>query len=380
MEGEHPRAQAKRCLPQAERHLARATDRVGAGAMGVEMGLPRGCWQGKAAGLGTCILLFCPHVPRFTWSSSYVDRNLLLLLTGQNVEPFDVEFRELYAISEEVNLYQQLSLAGGAGRLGPNYSSTVARKLINPKYALVSSSRCPPGEMMRWAARQQREAGGDPERQEEGSGGGESARRLESFLNDLVTLEQVLPPVEPIPLGELTRKDGRVVSHLHMDLKPRPREVLARNGKGEAANGEAPPARESKRFGSRFFSRRAKRPAAPNGTASSFSTETSTEVEFMMGKRPNEGSSANVSGEPSPSGPVPPGPWPLSGALPHNCRKAARWCGEGRSSGVTQSPVPICSGLHLPRGLGPATSGLSFSFLFSRRGEWRLPCPAVLRM
>ncbi|XP_023487243.1 protein FAM83F [Equus przewalskii] len=237
---------------------------------------------------------------RFTWSSSYVDRNLLLLLTGQNVEPFDVEFRELYAISEEVNLYQQLSLAGGAGRLGPNYSSTVARKLINPKYALVSSSRCPPGEMMRWAARQQREAGGDPERQEEGSGGGESARRLESFLNDLVTLEQVLPPVEPIPLGELTRKDGRVVSHLHMDLKPRPREALARNGKGEAANGEAPPARESKRFGSRFFSRRAKRPAAPNGTASSFSTETSTEVEFMMGKRPNEGSSANVSGKTSP--------------------------------------------------------------------------------
>ncbi|XP_019516072.1 PREDICTED: protein FAM83F [Hipposideros armiger] len=236
---------------------------------------------------------------RFTWSSSYIDRNLLLLLTGQNVEPFDVQFRELYAISDEVNLNQQLGLGGGAGRLGLNYSSTVARKLINPKYALVSSSRLPPGEMMRWAARQQREAGGNPEGQEEGSRGGESARRLENFLNDLVTLQQVLPPVESIPSGGLRQKDGKVVSYLHVDLKPR--EALARNGKGEAANGEATPAKESKRFSSRLFSRRAKRPAAPNSMASSLSTETSAEVQFMMGKKPNDGSSANISGKTSPS-------------------------------------------------------------------------------
>ena len=57
-----------------------------------------------------------------------------------------MEFRELYAISEEVNLYQQLGLAGGAGRPGLHYSSTVARKLINPKYALVAGSRPPPGD------------------------------------------------------------------------------------------------------------------------------------------------------------------------------------------------------------------------------------------
>ncbi|XP_037704117.1 protein FAM83F [Choloepus didactylus] len=237
----------------------------------------------------------------FTWSSSYMDRNLLLLLTGQNVEPFDVEFRELYAISEEVDLCRQLGLAGGAGRLSLHYSSTVARKLINPKYALVSGGRHPPGEMMRRAAQQQREAGGHPEGQEEGAGGGESARRLESFLNDLVMLEQVLPPVEPIPLGELSQKDGKMVSHLHVDLKPKPREGLARNGKGETANGEAAPAKEGKRFGSRLFIRRAKRPAAPNGMASSLSTETCAEAEFLMGKKPNEDPSADVSGKASPS-------------------------------------------------------------------------------
>ncbi|XP_011710584.2 protein FAM83F [Macaca nemestrina] len=232
---------------------------------------------------------------RFTWSSSYVDRNLLLLLTGQNVEPFDTEFRELYAISEEVDLYRQLGLAG---RIGLHYSSTVARKLINPKYALVSGCRHPPGEMMRWAARQQREAGGNPEGQEDGGSGGESARRLESFLRDLVTVEQVLPPVEPIPLGALSRKDGKMVSHTHRDLKPKSREAPSQNGMGEAARGEAAPAR---RFSSRLFSRRAKRPTAPNGMASSVSTETVPEVEFLTEKRPNENSSADISGKTSPS-------------------------------------------------------------------------------
>uniref|UniRef100_A0A8D0ZTN5 Scaffolding anchor of CK1 domain-containing protein n=1 Tax=Sus scrofa TaxID=9823 RepID=A0A8D0ZTN5_PIG len=237
----------------------------------------------------------------FTWSSSHVNRNLLLLLTGQNVEPFDVEFRELYAISEEVNLYQKLGLAGGAGRLGLNYSSTVARKLINPKYALVAASRQPPGEMMRSAARQQREVCSHPEGQEEGGRGSESARRLENFLHDLVTLQQVLPPVEPVPSGELTRKDSRGVCHLRADPKPKAPEALARHGKGEAANGEATPAKEGRRFSSRFFSRRSKKTAAPNGTASALPAETFAEVDFQVGKRPNEGSSADVSGKTTPS-------------------------------------------------------------------------------
>ena len=246
-----------------------------------------------------------------------MDRNLLLLLTGQNVEPFDVEFRELYAISEEVNLYQLLGLAGGAGRMGLN-SSTVARKLINPTYALVSGSRHPPGEMMRWAAQRQRAEGSNPEGQEEGSRG-ESARRLETFLNDLFTLEQVLPPVEPIPSGELRRKDGRVVPHLHVDL--RPRGELAQNGKGEAANGEATPAKAGKRFSYRVFSRRAKRPAAPNGMSSSLSTETFAEVAFVTGKRPNDSCSTGASGEPPSLG-----EGALASALAKElCLRAAGW-------------------------------------------------------
>ncbi|XP_008849435.1 protein FAM83F isoform X2 [Nannospalax galili] len=234
---------------------------------------------------------------RFTWSSSHVDRNLLLLLTGQNVEPFDIEFRELYAISEEVNLYQQPGLAG---RIGLNYSSTVARKLINPKYALVAGSRPPPGEMMRWTTRQQREAGGNPEGQEDSGRGCDSSRRLERFLNDLVTVEQVLPTVEPIPLGLQRPKDSRMVCHMQIDPRHKSREVLPQNGKGETANGEATLAKEGKRFSSKLFSRRVKRTAVPN-MDSSPSTETFTDVECLPGKRPNEGSSTNISGKTSPS-------------------------------------------------------------------------------
>uniref|UniRef100_A0A8C9QUE1 Family with sequence similarity 83 member F n=1 Tax=Spermophilus dauricus TaxID=99837 RepID=A0A8C9QUE1_SPEDA len=195
---------------------------------------------------------------KFTWSSSYVDRNHLLLLTGQYTEPFDVEFRELYAISEEVNLFQQLGLAGGAGRLGLDRSSTVARKLINPKYALVAGSRHPPGERA-------------------------------SFLNDLVTIEQVWPPVDPVPLTDLS----------HPRLKSR--EAVTQNGKGDAANGGPIPAMEGKRFiGSRLFSRRAKRPAAPSSRAGSLSPEACPDMEFLKGKRPTADSSTNISGEPSP--------------------------------------------------------------------------------
>jgi hypothetical protein len=283
-----------------------------------------------------------------------------------------VEFRELYAISEEVNLYQQLGLAGGAGRLGLN--STVARKLINPKYALVAGSRPPPGEMMRWAARQQQEAAGNPEGEEEGSGGGALARRLENFLNDLVTVEQVLPMVEPIPLRELSQKDGRMVSHMHIDLRPKSRDALSQNGKGEAANGEATPARDSRRFGSRLFSRRVKRPVAPNNMASSLSTETFADVEHLMGKRPNEDSSANISGEPASLGPY---AWSLWRSIALHLRGWLAGMGRGGAPGQKVFSSQTDFHLHVLGGPGQVTAVPSFSLLSSERGEWCMPCSVL---
>ncbi|KAM9454690.1 protein FAM83G [Clarias gariepinus] len=82
----------------------------------------------------------------FTWTASRLDRNLIMVLTGQAVETFDKQFRELYFTSRSVNL-SKISLADlpepeplpvPAPASLP--SAAVARKLINPKYALVETA------------------------------------------------------------------------------------------------------------------------------------------------------------------------------------------------------------------------------------------------
>ncbi|KAJ8413525.1 hypothetical protein AAFF_G00080320 [Aldrovandia affinis] len=81
----------------------------------------------------------------FTWTASRMDRNLITVLTGQAVETFDKQFRDLYLTSRGVNLSkidmedepepEPIPQCAPA----PPPSAAMARKLINPKYALVSS-------------------------------------------------------------------------------------------------------------------------------------------------------------------------------------------------------------------------------------------------
>ncbi|KAG7460001.1 hypothetical protein MATL_G00216700 [Megalops atlanticus] len=80
----------------------------------------------------------------YTWTASRLDRNLITVLTGQAVETFDRQFRELYLISRHVNL-NKINLEAEPepeplpqATAMPVTSAAVARKLINPKYALVS--------------------------------------------------------------------------------------------------------------------------------------------------------------------------------------------------------------------------------------------------
>ncbi|ROI62440.1 Protein FAM83G [Anabarilius grahami] len=79
----------------------------------------------------------------FTWTASRLDRNIITVLTGQAVETFDKEFRELYLYSRGVNL-TKIPLADPPELdpapviVPPPVSAAVARKLINPKYALVT--------------------------------------------------------------------------------------------------------------------------------------------------------------------------------------------------------------------------------------------------
>ncbi|XP_023273158.1 protein FAM83G isoform X2 [Seriola lalandi dorsalis] len=80
----------------------------------------------------------------FTWSSSRLDRNLITVITGQAVETFDLQFRDLYLSSRGVSLSKVPLVDEPIPDLIPHtapapVSAAVARKLINPKYALVAT-------------------------------------------------------------------------------------------------------------------------------------------------------------------------------------------------------------------------------------------------
>ncbi|XP_019905382.3 protein FAM83F [Esox lucius] len=47
----------------------------------------------------------------FSWSSSRMDRNMITIMTGQVVDFFDRDFRELYAVSEKLDLYEEFHLS-----------------------------------------------------------------------------------------------------------------------------------------------------------------------------------------------------------------------------------------------------------------------------
>uniref|UniRef100_A0A3P9MA83 Family with sequence similarity 83 member Fa n=1 Tax=Oryzias latipes TaxID=8090 RepID=A0A3P9MA83_ORYLA len=100
----------------------------------------------------------------FTWSSSRMDRNTITVMSGQTVDFFDHDFRELYAVSEEVDLYKEFNITKpplptpilkpkvehvqptavstsrfqvSVGDSGPMNLKVPAHKYHNPKYSLV---------------------------------------------------------------------------------------------------------------------------------------------------------------------------------------------------------------------------------------------------
>ncbi|KAI3352492.1 hypothetical protein L3Q82_005439 [Scortum barcoo] len=80
----------------------------------------------------------------FTWSSSRLDRNLITVISGQAVETLDLQFRELYFMSRSVSLNKvpmvDEPIPDPLPQAAPApVSASIARKLINPKYALVAT-------------------------------------------------------------------------------------------------------------------------------------------------------------------------------------------------------------------------------------------------
>ncbi|XP_064841825.1 protein FAM83F-like [Oncorhynchus masou masou] len=70
----------------------------------------------------------------FTWSSSRMDRNTITVMSGQVVDFFDNDFREMYAVSENVDLYKEFHITK------PPMPAPV-RKVVVPKPLLISTSR-----------------------------------------------------------------------------------------------------------------------------------------------------------------------------------------------------------------------------------------------
>ncbi|EHB09838.1 Protein FAM83G [Heterocephalus glaber] len=82
----------------------------------------------------------------FTWSAARTDRNVISVLSGQVVEMFDRQFQELYLMSQGVSLKDipmekepepEPVLVPAVVPLVP--AGSVAKKLVNPKYALVKA-------------------------------------------------------------------------------------------------------------------------------------------------------------------------------------------------------------------------------------------------
>ncbi|XP_012516119.1 PREDICTED: protein FAM83G [Propithecus coquereli] len=82
----------------------------------------------------------------FTWSAARTDRNVISVLSGQVVEMFDRQFQELYLMSHSVSLKDipmekepepEPIVLPSVVPLVP--AGTVAKKLVNPKYALVKA-------------------------------------------------------------------------------------------------------------------------------------------------------------------------------------------------------------------------------------------------
>lgn len=82
----------------------------------------------------------------FTWSAARTDRNVISVLSGQVVEMFDRQFQELYLMSHSVSLKgipmekepePEPIVLPSVVPLVP--AGSVAKKLVNPKYALVKA-------------------------------------------------------------------------------------------------------------------------------------------------------------------------------------------------------------------------------------------------
>ncbi|XP_031416699.1 protein FAM83F [Clupea harengus] len=69
----------------------------------------------------------------FSWSSSRMDRNMITVMTGQVLDFYDSDFRELYAASQDVDLYQEFHINK------PPASSTLRKTVVEEAAAAAAA-------------------------------------------------------------------------------------------------------------------------------------------------------------------------------------------------------------------------------------------------
>ncbi|KAG7251664.1 hypothetical protein CRUP_005834 [Coryphaenoides rupestris] len=68
----------------------------------------------------------------FAWRASRIDRNMITVMTGQVVEAFDRDFRELYAVSDTLDLYEELHVARPSARVSPPRPRASSKRPLLP--------------------------------------------------------------------------------------------------------------------------------------------------------------------------------------------------------------------------------------------------------
>lgn len=77
-------------------------------------------------------------VPSFSWCTSRMDRNMITVMSGQVVDVFDRDFRELYAVSEKLDLYKDFHVNPPASK---NIATTPTKLEPKRPFSPVTTSR-----------------------------------------------------------------------------------------------------------------------------------------------------------------------------------------------------------------------------------------------
>ncbi|XP_061837573.1 protein FAM83G-like isoform X2 [Nerophis lumbriciformis] len=164
----------------------------------------------------------------FTWMSSRLDTNLVTVITGQAVEAFDHLFLNLYMSSRFVDLRQVTTNPEPEPDPLPQPvtvtlpSTTIARKLYNPKYALLVGENASPSPSAVQNSPKESQTPDVPDTKKRRRGrGSQEPGEVEEFIHPgLIDLEKAClinylptwPEPDPPKDPKATAKPSRLVS------------------------------------------------------------------------------------------------------------------------------------------------------------------------